>query len=417
MEKRRVVITGMGAITPLGNSVDETWAGIKAGKSGIGPITLFDASVNKVHYAAEVKNFDPALYMDSKDARKMARFTQLGVAAAKMALEDSGLMGNEAVLDETGIILGVGIGGLEETEADVLGMSRMGGVKTNPMAIPKLIPNEVGGNIAIQFGVHGPVESIATACSSGTDALGAAFDMVRSGRLDCCLSGGAESTICQFGVVGFEVLHALSTGFDDDPTKASRPFDKDRNGFIMGEGSAILVLEEYEHAKARGAKIYAEIAGYGASCDGYHLTAPNPDGICGSKCMTRALKDAGMDPSEIQYYNAHGTSTMKNDSSETNMIKIAFGEENARKLKISSTKSMHGHCLGATGAVEAMICVKAINDSFVPCTKNLDNPDIEGGCDLDYVPNKGIEMNIDAAMSATFGFGGHNGAIIVRKVK
>ena len=417
MEKRRVVITGMGAVTPLGNSVEETWAGIKAGKSGIGPITLFDASVNKVHYAAEVKNFDPALYMDSKDARKMARFTQFGVAAAKMALEDSGLMGNEAVLDETGIVLGVGIGGLEETEADVLGMSRMGGVKTNPMAIPKLIPNEVGGNIAIQFGVHGPVESIATACSSGTDALGAAFDMVRSGRLDCCLSGGAESTICQFGIVGFEVLHALSTGFDDDPTKASRPFDKDRNGFIMGEGSAILVLEEYEHAKARGAKIYAEVAGYGASCDGYHLTAPNPDGICGSKCMTRALKDAGMEPSEIQYYNAHGTSTMKNDSSETNMIKIAFGEENARKLKISSTKSMHGHCLGATGAVEAMICVKAINDSFVPCTKNLDNPDIEGGCDLDYVPNKGIEMNIDAAMSATFGFGGHNGAIIIRKVK
>ena len=416
MSQRRVVITGMGAITPLGHTVDETWAGIKAGKSGIGPITLFDASINKVHYAAEVKDFDPAKYMDSKDARKMARFTQFGVAAAKMALEDSGLMGNEAVLDETGIVLGVGIGGLEETEADILGMQKMGGVKTNPMAIPKLIPNEVGGNIAIQFGLHGPVQSIATACSSGTDALGAAFDMVRSGRLDTCLSGGAESTICQFGIVSFEVLHALSTGFDDDPTKASRPFDKNRNGFVMGEGSAILVLEEYEHAKARGAKIYAEIAGYGSSCDGYHLTAPNPDGICGSKCMTRALKDAGMDPSEIQYYNAHGTSTMKNDSSETNMIKIAFGEENARKLKISSTKSMHGHCLGATGAIEAMICVKAINDSFVPCTKNLDNPDVEGGCDLDYVPNKGIEMNIDAAMSATFGFGGHNGAIIIKKI-
>ena len=417
MANRRVVITGMGAVTPLGNTVDEFWAGIKAGKSGIGPTTLFDASVNKVHYSAEVKNFDPSLYMDSKDARKMARFTQLGVAAAKMALDDAGLMGNAEVLDETGIILGVGIGGLEETEADVLGMAKMNGTKTNPMAIPKLIPNEVGGNIAIQFGLHGPVQSIATACSSGTDALGVAFDMVRSGRLDTCLSGGAESTICQFGVVGFEVLHALSTGFDDEPTKASRPFDKDRNGFVMGEGSAILILEEYEHAKARGAKIYAEVAGYGASCDGYHLTAPNPDGICGSKCMTRALKDAGMDPSEIQYYNAHGTSTMKNDSSETNMIKIAFGEENARKLKISSTKSMHGHCLGATGAIEAMVCVKAIQDSFVPCTKNLDNPDVEGGCDLDYVPNKGIEMNIDAAMSATFGFGGHNGAIIIRKVK
>ena len=417
MANRRVVITGMGAVTPLGNTVEETWQGIKDCKSGIGPITLFDASVNKVHYAAEVKNFDPALYMDSKDARKMARFTQFGVAAAKMALDDSGLMGNEAVLDETGIILGVGIGGLEETEADVISMAKMGGVKTNPMAIPKLIPNEVGGNIAIQYGLHGPVESVATACSSGTDALGIAFDMVRSGRLDCCLTGGAESTICQFGVVGFEVLHALSTGFDDDPTKASRPFDKKRNGFVMGEGSAILVFEEYEHAKARGAKIYAEVAGYGASCDGYHLTSPNPDGICGSKCMTRALKDAGMDPSEIQYYNAHGTSTKINDPSETNMIKIAFGEENAKKLKISSTKSMHGHCLGATGAIEAMVCVKAIQDSYVPCTKNLDEVDVEGGCDLDYVPNKGIDMNVDAAMSATFGFGGHNGAIIIKKVK
>ncbi|MEE1212956.1 MAG: beta-ketoacyl-ACP synthase II [Treponema sp.] len=417
MEKRRVVITGMGAITPLGNSVDEFWAGIKAGKSGIGPITLFDASKNKVHYAAEVKNFDPSIYMDSKEARKMARFTQLGVAAAKMALDDSGLTGNAEVLDETGVILGVGIGGLEETEADVLGMARMNFIKTNPMAIPKLIPNEVGGNIAIQFGCHGLVETVATACSSGTDALGIAFDMVRSGRMDCCLSGGAESTICQFGVVGFEVLHALSTGFDEDPTKASRPFDKKRNGFVMGEGSAIMVLEEYEHAKARGAKIYAEVAGYGASCDGYHLTSPNPDGICGSKCMSRALKDAGMDPSEIQYYNAHGTSTKINDPSETNMIKIAFGEENAKKLKISSTKSMHGHCLGATGAIEAMVCVKAINDSYVPCTKNLEEQDVEGGCDLDYVPNKGIDMNVDAAMSATFGFGGHNGAIIIKKIK
>lgn len=417
MGNRRVVITGMGAVTPLGNSVEETWAGIKAGKSAVGPITLFDSSVNKVHYAAEVKNFDPGLYMDSKDARKMARFTQFGVAAAKMALDDAGLMGNTEVLDETGIVLGVGIGGLEETEADVLGMAKTGFVKTNPMAIPKLIPNEVGGNIAIQFGLHGPVQSLATACSSGTDALGVAFDMVRSGRLDCCMSGGAESTICQFGVVGFEVLHALSQGFDDDPSKASRPFDKQRNGFVMGEGSAILILEEYEHAKARGAKIYAEIAGYGASCDGYHLTSPNPDGIYGSKCMTRALKDAGMDPSEIQYYNAHGTSTKINDPSETNMVKLAFGEENARKLKISSTKSMHGHCLGATGAIEAMICVKAINDSFFPATINLEEQDVEGGCDLDYVPNKGVEGNIDAAMSATFGFGGHNGAIILKKVK
>ncbi len=414
---RRVVITGMGAITPLGNTVEEFWSAIKAGKSGIGPITLFDSSINKVHYAAEVKNFDPANYMDAKDARKMARFTQFGVAAAKQCLEDSGLMGNTEVLDETGIILGVGIGGLEVTESSVLSMQKMGFVKTNPMAIPELIPNEVGGNIAINFGVHGPVQSIATACSSGTDALGVAFDMVRSGRLDTCLTGGAEATICQFGVVSFEVLHALSTGFDDDPTKSSRPFDKNRNGFVMGEGAGILMFEEYEHAKARGAKIYAEVAGYGASCDGFHLTAPNPDGIVGSKCMTRAMKDAGMKPSDIQYYNAHGTSTKKNDSSETNMIKIAFGEEQAKKLKISSTKSMHGHCLGATGAVEGIVCIKAINDSFFPCTKNLDEQDVEGGCDLDYVPNKGVEGNIDAAMSCTFGFGGHNGCIIFKKVK
>ena len=414
---RRVVITGMGAITPLGNSVDEFWSGIKAGKSGIGPITQFDASINKVHYAAEVKNFNPGDYMDPKDARKMARFTQFGVAAAKQCIEDAGLMGNSEVLDETGIILGVGIGGLEVTESSVLSMQKMGFVKTNPMAIPELIPNEVGGNIAINFGLHGPVQSIATACSSGSDAMGVAFDMVRSGRLDTCLTGGSEATICQFGVVSFEVLHALSTGFDDDPTKASRPFDKNRNGFVMGEGSAMLMFEEYEHAKARGAKIYAEVAGYGASCDGYHLTAPNPDGITGSKCMTRALKDAGMDPSEITYYNAHGTSTHKNDSAETQMIKIAFGEENARKLKISSTKSMHGHCLGATGAIEAMVCVKAIQDSFIPCTKNLDEVDIEGGCDLNYVPNVGLNEPVEAAMSATFGFGGHNGAIILKKVK
>ena len=417
MEKRRVVITGMGAITPLGNSVEETWAGIKAGKSGIGPITYFDSSINKVHYAAEVKNFNAGDYMDSKEARKMARFTQFGVAAAKQCLEDAGLVGNTEVLNETGIVLGVGIGGLEVTESSILGMQKLGFVKTNPMAIPMLIPNEVGGNIAISFGLHGPVQSVSTACSSGTDAMGVALEMVRSGRLDCCLTGGAEATICQYGIVAFEVLHALSTGFDEDPTKASRPFDKKRNGFVMGEGAGMFMFEEYEHAKARGAKIYAEVAGYGASCDGYHLTSPNPDGVVGSMCMSRAMKDAGMDPSEIQYYNAHGTSTKINDPSETNMIKRAFGEENAKKLKISSTKSMHGHCLGATGAIEAMVCVKAINDSFFPATINLDEVDVEGGCDLDYVPNKGVEGNIDAAMSATFGFGGHNGAIILKKVK
>ena len=417
MEKRRVVITGMGAVTPIGNTVEETWASIKAGKCGIDTITHFDASINKVHYAAEVKNFDPSLYMDAKDARKMARFSQYAVAASKMALEDANLLGNAEVLEDTGCILGVGIGGFEVTEANCISYYKSGCVKTAPMTIPELIPNEAGGNVCMQFGLHGPCQAVSTACSSGTDALGVAFDMVRSGRIDCCLSGGAESTINGYAIVSFEVLHALSNSFADDPKKASRPFDKKREGFVMGEGSAILVLEEYEHAKARGAKIYAEVMGYGSSCDGYHLTSPNPDGIEGAKCMKYALKDAGMDPSEIQYYNAHGTSTKINDPSETNMIKNAFGLENAKNLHISSTKSMHGHCLGATGAIEAMICVKAINDSYVPATINLDEQDIEGGCDLNYTPNKGIEANIDAAMSATFGFGGHNGAIIVKKVK
>ncbi|MBR2108285.1 MAG: beta-ketoacyl-ACP synthase II [Treponema sp.] len=417
MEKRRVVITGMGAITPIGNSVAETWESIKAGKSGIDTITHFDASINKVHYAAEVKNFDPALYMDAKDARKMARFSQYAVAASKMALEDANLLGNAEILEDTGCILGVGIGGFEVTEANCISYYKSGCVKTAPMTIPELIPNEAGGNVCMQFGLHGPCQAVSTACSSGTDALGVAFDMVRSGRIDCCLAGGAESTINGYAIVSFEVLHALSNSFADDPKKASRPFDKKREGFVMGEGSAILVFEEYEHAKARGAKIYAEVMGYGSSCDGYHLTSPNPDGIEGAKCMKYALKDAGMDPSEIQYYNAHGTSTKINDPSETNMIKNAFGIENAKNLHISSTKSMHGHCLGATGAIEAMICVKAINDSYVPATINLDEQDIEGGCDLNYTPNKGIEANIDAAMSATFGFGGHNGAIIVKKVK
>ena len=417
MEKRRVVITGMGAITPIGNSVAETWESIKAGKSGIDTITHFDASINKVHYAAEVKNFDPALYMDAKDARKMARFSQYAVAASKMALEDANLLGNAEILEDTGCILGVGIGGFEVTEANCISYYKSGCVKTAPMTIPELIPNEAGGNVCMQFGLHGPCQAVSTACSSGTDALGVAFDMVRSGRIDCCLAGGAESTINGYAIVSFEVLHALSNSFADDPKKASRPFDKKREGFVMGEGSAVLVFEEYEHAKARGAKIYAEVMGYGSSCDGYHLTSPNPDGIEGAKCMKYALKDAGMDPSEIQYYNAHGTSTKINDPSETNMIKNAFGIENAKNLHISSTKSMHGHCLGATGAIEAMICVKAINDSYVPATINLDEQDIEGGCDLNYTPNKGIEANIDAAMSATFGFGGHNGAIIVKKVK
>ena len=412
---RRVVVTGLGCVSPLGNSVDETWAGIKAGKSGINTITHYDNAAFKVKYAAEVKNFKASDYMDSSAARKMAMYTQYAVAAAKMALDDSSLMGKADVLEDTAVYLGVGIGGLEVTENTMKAYFESNQTRMSPMTIPMLIPNEGAGNISMAFGLHGATHTVATACASGTDAIGNAFDEIRLGRYDVILAGGAESTQCGYANLGFNMLHALSSGYADDPTKASRPFDKKRDGFIMGEGATILVLEEYEHAKARGAKIYAEVAGYGASSDGYHLTAPNPDGICGAKCMTIAMKDAGVKPEEVTYYNAHGTSTKLNDSGETKMLHIAFGEA-AKKLHISSTKSMTGHCLGNAGSLEAMICVKAIQDSYIPATINLDEVDVEGGCDLDYTPNVGLNQSVDVAMSANFGFGGHNGCLVFKKV-
>ena len=414
---RRVVITGMGAVTPLGNTVKDTWTAVRQGKSGVALITHFDASTFKARYAAEVKNFNAADYMTPESARKMARFSQYAVAASKMAIEDAELADQKDMLAKAGVFMGVGIGGFEVTEDSCIRYSQSEQHRCPPMAVPELIPNEACGNICMAFGIHGPAHTVTTACSSGTDAIGDALDCIRTGRRDIVLAGGAESTINGFGIAAFEVLHALSTSFADNPTAASRPFDKKREGFVMGEGSAILVLEEYEHAKARGAHIYAELAGYGASSDGYHLTAPNPDGVCGAAAMTEAMKDAGVKPEDIQYYNAHGTSTHINDPSETKMLKTAFGEDQAKKLHISSTKSMTGHCLGATGAIEAMLSVMAINDSFIPPTINLDDQDIEGGCDLDYTPNKGIECSVDCAMSATFGFGGHNGVVVLRKFK
>ena len=412
---RRVVVTGLGCVSPLGNSVEETWDGIKAGKSGVAMITRYDTTNFKVKYAAEVKNFDAEKYMDGKAARKMAPFTKYAVAAAKMALDDAGLTDKADVLDSAAVYLGVGIGGLDVTESSMKSYFASEQKRMPPMTVPELIPNEAAGNISMAFGIHGATHTVATACASGTDAIGNALDQVRSGRYDVILAGGAECTICGYGNLGFTVLQALSSKWVDDPTKASRPFDKQRDGFIMGEGSTILILEEYEHAKARGAKIYAEVAGYGASSDGYHLTAPNPDGITGSRCMTLAMKDAGVKPEEVTYYNAHGTSTHLNDAGETQMLKLAFGEA-AKKLHISSTKSMTGHCLGNAGSLEAMICVKAIQDSYIPATINLDEPDVEGGCDLDYTPNKGLNMGVDVAMSANFGFGGHNGCLVFKKV-
>mgnify|MGYP002625506592 CR=1 FL=1 len=412
---RRVVVTGLGCVSPVGNTVEETWSALKAGKSGIATITHYDPAPFKVKYAAEVKNFNADDFMDTKAARKMARFSKYAVAAAKQALDDSGLFGNKDVLEDTAVYLGVGIGGFEVTESSLRSYVDSNMQRVPPMTIPLLIPNEASANIAMLFGLHGATHTVATACASGTDAIGNAFDEIRNGRYDVILAGGAESTQNGFANLSFAVLQALSSKWADEPSKASRPFDKQRDGFVMGEGGTILVLEEYEHAKARGAKIYAEVAGYGASTDGYHLTAPNPDGICGAKCMTIAMKDAGIKPEDVTYYNAHGTSTHLNDSGETKMLHLAFGDA-AQKLHISSTKSMTGHCLGNAGSLEALICVKAITEGFIPPTINLDEPDVEGGCDLNYTPNKGIDMPVDVAMSANFGFGGHNGCLVFKKV-
>lgn len=416
MAGRRVVVTGMGAVTPIGNSVEETWLAAKSGKSGVALTTHFDASTFKARYSAEVKGFDATKYMDTADARKMARFSQYAVAASRMAMEDAGLIDDKETLSKAGIFLGVGIGGFEVSEDSCIKYSQSPQHRMPPMTIPELIPNEGCGNVCLLFGLHGPAHTITTACSSGTDAIGNAMDLVRSGRRDVMLAGGAESTINGFGVAGFEVLHALSTAWASEPTRASRPFDKKRDGFVMGEGSGVLVLEEYEHAKARGAHIYAEMAGFGSTADGYHLTAPNPDGVCGAAAMSEAIEDAGVATDAIQYYNAHGTGTKRNDPSETRMLKIALGEENAKKLHISSTKSMTGHCLGATGAIEAILSIKTINEGYILPTINLDEQDIEGGCDLDYTANKGIECDVSCAMSATFGFGGHNGVIVMKRI-
>ncbi len=413
---RRVVITGLGAVSALGNTLDETWAGIKGGKCGIDKITHFDCSDFKGQIAAEVKNFDPLQFMEKKDARKMARFTRFAVAAAVQAVKDSGLSKETLAGDRTGIILGNGIGGFEIYHEAYKKYFLSGHDRISPMTVPLMIPNEAAGNISMQLGIKGPSWTLATACASGTDALGNALDFIRLGRADICVAGGTESTITGFGISGFTVLQALASGYNDEPLKACCPFDKKRSGFIMGEGAGILILEEYEHAKKRGAKIYAEFAGYGASSDAYHLTSPDPSGDGGALAIEKALADAGVKPEEVQYYNAHGTSTPINDPAETAMVKKAFGKH-AYNLKISSTKSMTGHCLGAAGALEAIFTAKAIEESFFPPTINLTEPDIEAGCDLDYVPNKGYTEKITCAASGSLGFGGHNGVLVFKKVE
>ncbi|MFI3256829.1 MAG: beta-ketoacyl-ACP synthase II [Spirochaetales bacterium] len=412
---RKVVVTGMGAITSLGNNLAETWQGIRAGKNGIEKISLFDCNDYKVQIAGEVKNFDPSGYIEKKEARKMARFTQFAVVAAKQAMDDAGFTKENINSNKTGIMIGNGIGGFEIYEAAFKKYFEAGADRIPPMSVPLLIPNEAAGNISMQYGIRGPSLTVVTACASGTDALGAALDMVRSGRTDVCISGGTEATVTGFGIGCFTVLTALNSASNDSPETASCPFDKKRSGFVMGEGAGMLILEEYEHAKARGAKIYAEFAGYGASSDAYHLTSPDPSGDGGALAMTNAMEDAGVKPEDIQYYNAHGTSTPINDPAETMMLKKAFGDH-AYNMKISSTKSMTGHCLGAAGALEAIFCIKAIEEGFVPPTMNLTEPDIENGCDLDYVPNKGVDCAVTCAASGSLGFGGHNGVVVFKKI-
>lgn len=415
MEKRRVVVTGIGAVTPLGNNIADTWAAVRAGECGIDRITLFDTSDYAVKIAAEVKNFNLSDFgVDRKEARKMSRFTQFAVAAAVQAVSDAGFTKESIAACKSGIVIGNGIGGFETMEAAYKKYFSAGNTRIPPLSVPLFIPNEAAANVSMLFGIQGVSWTLATACASGTDALGLALDQVRSGRIDVCLAGGTEAAITGFGIGCFTVLQTLATSFNDDPKKASRPFDVRREGFIMGEGSGVLILEELEHAKKRGAKIYAEFAGYGSSSDAYHITSPRPDGSGGALAISRALDDAGIKPEMVQYYNAHGTSTPINDPAETRMVKSAFGEH-AYKMKVSSTKSMTGHCVGAAGAIEAILGVKAMEDSFYPPTINLEEPDVEHGCDLDYVPNKGVPGEINCFASASLGFGGHNGCIVMKK--
>ena len=409
--ERRVVVTGMGAVTPLGSTVEDFWNGIKTGKCGIDLIQKFDTTDFKVKIGAEVKGFDPELYMTKKDVKRNDAFAVYGVAAAVQAFENSGLDMEQEDENRIGVIVGSGIGGLITMQEQVIKMHDRGPNRVSPLFIPMTISNMAAGNIAIRLGVKGICENIVTACASGTNCIGAAFHNIKHGYLDACVTGGAEASISEIGLAGFTNLTALSE--NENPKEACRPFDKERDGFVMGDGAGILILEELEHAKARGAKIYAEIVGYGATGDAYHMTAPAPDGSGGAKAMEIAIAEAGIQPEQVSYINAHGTSTHSNDSSETLAIKTALGEA-AKTVPISSTKSMTGHLLGAAGAVEAIVCVKALEEGFLPPTINYHNPDEE--CDLDYIPNTGREVpDAEYALSNSLGFGGHNGVLCFKK--
>ena len=425
---KKVVVTGIGMLCACGNGKDAAWANLKAGKPGIGRITAFDPSRCTCQVAGEVKNFDQYAIdgglIDRRAARHMARFSQFAVAAAVEAWKDAGYTDEKKPdMDRVGVMMGIGIGGLEVTGESYFTLFEKGPERLSPLAVPELIPNEAAGNVSIALGTKGPAQIVATACASSTDALGLALDMVRAGRADVMVAGGAEAVITEFTVGGFMKMRALSTHFNDTPEKASRPFNADRDGFVMGEGAAVLILETEEHAKARGAKVYAELAGYGATSDAYHITAPDPSGVGAMKAIEIALKDAGVsDKSTVDYINAHGTSTLLNDQMETKAFKTVFGEEGAKKINISSTKSMHGHLLGGAGALEAAITALAISEGFVPPTINYEKPDLEVDAtkgevplDLNYTPNTGVKREIRVALSSSLGFGGHNGILVLKK--
>ena len=416
---KKVMITGIGMLTAVGNGKAATWESIKAGKPGVGRITKFDPSRCTCQVAAEIKGFEEYAIggglLDKREARHMALFSQYAVTAAVEAWRDAGFTDeNRPDMDRVGTILGVGIGGLDVTGESYKVLFDRGPDRLSPLAIPELISNEGAGNIALALGAKGPCQVITTACASSTDALGYAMDAIRAGRADIVISGGSEATILEFCVGGFMKEKALATKFNDTPEKACRPFNVDRDGFVMGEGAGILILESEEHAKARGAKIYAELAGYGATCDAYHITAPDPSGDGAVKAIEIALRDAGVtDKTTVDYINAHGTSTHLNDAMETKAFKRVFGDEQAKKINVSSTKPFHGHCLGATGAIEAAITALAIKEGYVPATINYENPDPE--LDLNYTPNVGVARDIRVAMSSSLGFGGHNGILVFKK--
>jgi len=406
---RRVVVTGLGAVSPIGNNVKDMWDSVKAGKCGIAPITHYNTTDRKVKVAGEVKELDVSC-IDKKELRKMDRFSQFALVAAKEAIEDSGINLEEENLDRFGVIVASGIGGLQTIENDhERGMSK-GFDRVSPFFIPMAISNMAAARIAITYGLTGMCSCVVTACAAGTNAVGDAFRNIKDGYSDMMICGGAEASVTTFGIGGFTSLQALSPS--EDPNRASIPFDKERSGFVMGEGAGILVLEEYEHAKARGAKIYCEIAGYGSNCDAHHITAPLEDGSGAAKCMQLAMESAGITPDEVQYINAHGTSTHLNDQGETRAVKLAF-KDAAKKVAMSSTKSMTGHLLGASGGIEAIITSLAVKNDFAPATINYKVPDEE--CDLDIIPNEGRNMTINYALSNSLGFGGHNATVVFKK--